>query len=40
MEQFVLPGPFGRQVGEASNAHAVRESTIDGRFDEIGCEEG
>jgi hypothetical protein len=40
MEQFVLPGPFGWQVGEASNAHAVRESTIDGSFDEIGCEEG
>ncbi len=40
MEQFVLPGPFGRQVGEASDAHAVRESAIDGRFDEIGCEEG
>ena len=36
----MLPGPFGRQVGEASNAHAVRESAIDGRFDEIGCEEG
>ena len=37
-EQFVLPGPFGWQVGEASDAHAVRESAIDGRFDEIGCE--
>jgi hypothetical protein len=40
MEQFVLPGPLGWQVGEASDAHAVRESAIDGRYDEIGCEEG
>lgn len=38
-EHVVLPGPFGWQVGEASDAHAVRESAIDGRFDEIGCEE-
>jgi hypothetical protein len=38
-EHFVLPRPFGWWVGEASDAHAVRESTIDGRFDEIGCEE-
>ena len=36
----MLPGPFGWQVGEASDAHTVRESAIDGRFDEIGCEEG
>jgi hypothetical protein len=36
----VLPGPFGWQVGEASYAHAVRESAINGSFDEIGCEEG
>jgi hypothetical protein len=36
----VLPRPFGRQVGEASHAYAVRQSAIDGGFDEIGCEEG
>ena len=29
----------GKSV-EASHAHAVRESAIDGRFDEIRCEEG
>jgi hypothetical protein len=40
MEQFVLPGPFGWQICEASDAHAVRQSAFDGRFDEIGCEEG
>ena len=38
-EHLVLPGPFGRQVGEASNAHTMRESALDRRFDEIGCEE-
>ena len=32
MEHFVLSGPFGWQVGEASDAHAVRESAVDGRF--------
>ena len=38
-EQLVLAGPLRRQVGEASNAHAVGEPTIDGRFDEIGRKE-
>ena len=38
-EYLVLPGPFRRQVGEASNAHTVGEPAIDGRFDQIGCEE-
>ena len=35
-EHLVLAGPFRRQVGEASNAHAMRQPAIDGRFDEIG----
>jgi hypothetical protein len=35
----VPPGPFRRQVGEASNAHAVRKPAIDGRFDQIGRKE-
>ena len=35
-EHLALPGPFGWQVGEASDAHALREAAIDGRFDEIG----
>jgi hypothetical protein len=35
----VLLGPFGRQVSEANNAHAVRECAVDCSFDEIGCEE-
>ena len=38
-EHLVLLGPFGRQVGEAGNAHAVRKSTVDSRFDEIRREE-
>ena len=38
-EHLVLPGPFRRQVGEASNAHAMREPAIDGRLDEIGRKE-
>jgi hypothetical protein len=39
-KHLVLPRPFRWQVGEASNAHAVGEPAIDGRFDEIGCKEG
>ena len=35
----MLPGPFRRQVAEASDAHAVGEPTIDGRLDEIGRKE-
>ena len=35
----MLPRPSRWQVGEASNAHAVGEPAIDGRFDEIGGEE-
>ena len=38
-EYLVLPGPFRRQVGEASNAHTVGEPAIDGRLDEIGRKE-
>ena len=38
-EHLVLPGPFGRRIGEASNAHAMRQPAIDGRFDQIGREE-
>jgi hypothetical protein len=34
------PGPFGRQVGEPGNSHAMRKPSIDGRFDEVGREEG
>jgi len=30
-KRLVLFGPF-RQVGEASDAHAVRKTTVDGRF--------
>jgi hypothetical protein len=39
-ENLVLLRPFGRQLGETGNAHAVRESAFNGRFDEIGCEKG
>ena len=38
-EHLVLLGPFGWQVGEASNAHAMRQPAIDGRFDQIGRKE-
>jgi hypothetical protein len=38
-EHLVLLGPFRRQVGEASNAHATGEPAIDGRLDEIGRKE-
>jgi hypothetical protein len=36
----VLAGPLRRQVGEASNADAMRQPAIDGRLDEIGRQEG
>jgi hypothetical protein len=39
-EHLALLRPFGRQVGETGNAHAVRKPTIDGGFDEIRGEEG
>ena len=35
-EHLVLLGPFRWQVAETSNAHAMREPAIDGRFDQIG----
>jgi hypothetical protein len=34
-EHLALLRPFGRQVGETGNTHAVRKPTIDGGFDEI-----
>ena len=39
-EHLVLAGPFGWQVGEAGNSHAMREPAVDGGRDEIGREEG
>lgn len=36
----MLPRPLRRQIGEARNPHAVRESAVNSRFDEIGCEKG
>ena len=39
-EHLVLAGPFGWQVGEAGNSHAMREPPVDGGLDEIGREEG
>jgi hypothetical protein len=36
----MLLGPFGWQIGEPSDAHAVGEPAIDGRFDQIGRKEG
>ena len=39
-EHLVLAGPFSRQVGEADDAHAMGESSIDRSLDEVGREEG
>src|SRR5262245_52189820 len=38
-EHLVLAGPFGRQVGEADNSHAMRKASFDRSLDEIGREE-
>ena len=38
-EHLVLSGPLRRQVGEASNPHALGEPAIDGGFDQIGGKE-
>ena len=38
-EHLVLPGPFRWQVGEASDAHAMRQPAIDCGLDKIGGEE-
>jgi hypothetical protein len=38
-EHLVLPRPFGWQVGEASDAHALRKPAVDGGFDQIGRKE-
>ena len=32
--------PFGGQVGEASNPHAMRQPPFDSRLDEVRCKEG
>ena len=34
-EHLVLSGPFRRQVGEASDAHAMREPASDGGYSEL-----
>src|SRR5260221_9526071 len=39
-EHLVLAGPFGRQVSEADDAHALREPSFDRSLDEVGREEG
>ena len=38
-EHVVLAGSFHRQVGEACNPHAVRESTLNGGPNEVRCKE-
>ena len=38
-EDRILPGPFGRQIGEASYAHAVRKLPLYGGSDQIRREE-
>jgi hypothetical protein len=39
-KHLALARPFGRQVGETGNSHAVREPSINSRLDEVGREEG
>ena len=39
-EHLVLARPFGRQIGEADNSHAMRKAAFDRRLDEVGREEG
>jgi hypothetical protein len=36
----VLPRPLGGHVGEARHSHAMRQPSRDGRFHEIGRQEG
>src|SRR5215218_281385 len=31
--------PFGREVAESSDSHAMGQAHLDGRLDEIGCQE-
>ena len=38
-EDVILPGPFGRQIGEASYPHAVRKLPVYGGSDQIRREE-
>jgi len=38
-KNLVLLAPFGGQVGETGDAHAMRKSTVNRRFDEIRREE-
>ena len=38
-KHFVLPGPLGGKVGKSSNSDPMRQSTLNGRLDEIGCKE-
>ena len=39
-EHVVLPRPHGGHVGEAGHSHAMRQPPGDGRFHEIGRQEG
>jgi len=39
-ENLMLLGPFGGQVGEASNPQAIRQPPVDSRTDEVRCKEG
>src|SRR6516165_9789103 len=39
-ERLVLAGPFGRQIGEADNSHAMRKASFDRSLDKVGREEG
>src|SRR6516225_4449792 len=39
-KHLVLAGPFGRQVGEADNSHAMRKPSLDRSLDEVRREEG
>ena len=38
-EDLALPAPFGREVREACDPEAVRQTAIDGGLDDVGCQE-
>ena len=35
-----LARPLGGQIAQAGDSHSVRQSTVDGRLDQVGCKKG
>ena len=38
-EHAVLARPFGREFAKTRDTHSIRQTTFDGRLDEVGCKE-